>query len=66
MKVLKFDFTFARVTRLRESRPATSIQQEILSRPPPPTLLTTLLPSVPREAPPQLAPLLDVLISSSP
>ncbi|GJV83716.1 putative reverse transcriptase domain-containing protein [Tanacetum coccineum] len=28
------------------------------------TLLTTLPPSVPREAPPQLAPLLDILISS--
>ncbi|GJX49821.1 hypothetical protein Tco_0276666 [Tanacetum coccineum] len=37
-----------------------------LSLPPSPTLLTTLPHLVPREAPPQLALLLDLLISSSP
>ncbi|GJW58000.1 hypothetical protein Tco_0104731 [Tanacetum coccineum] len=37
-----------------------------LSRPPSPTLLTNLPHSVPREAPPQLAPLLNHKLSSSP
>ncbi|GJX90049.1 hypothetical protein Tco_0343375 [Tanacetum coccineum] len=37
-----------------------------LSRPPSMTLITTLPPLIPREAPPQLAPLLNLMISSSP
>ncbi|GJS66692.1 hypothetical protein Tco_0681256, partial [Tanacetum coccineum] len=37
-----------------------------LSRPTLPTLLTTLPPLVPQAFPPQLAPLLDLLMSSSP
>ncbi|GJV48615.1 hypothetical protein Tco_1438827 [Tanacetum coccineum] len=37
-----------------------------LSQPLSPTLLTTFPPSVPREAPPQLAPLLNLLISTCP
>ncbi|GJU04054.1 hypothetical protein Tco_1114392 [Tanacetum coccineum] len=53
---------------LSESHPTPRVQAcyehptRDLSRPPPPTLITTLPPSVPREAPPQLALILTLLL----
>ncbi|GJX94437.1 zinc finger, CCHC-type containing protein [Tanacetum coccineum] len=59
----RFDFAFARDTRLRGSRPTTSIRQESAVAPSPTLSRLNLPHSVPREAPSQLAPLLDLLIS---
>ncbi|GKC04027.1 protein LAZ1 [Tanacetum coccineum] len=61
---LGFDFAFASHPTLRVQAYYEHPTRD-LSRPLPATPLTTLPPSVPQEAPPQLAPLLDLLILSS-